>query len=66
MGCSAARQNVLACLAALEHVLRPEGWRGAAGAGVDAAIAHYAAAGVRTVAGGAIDESLGAGGIGRI
>jgi (S)-ureidoglycine-glyoxylate aminotransferase len=44
MGCSATRQNVLLCLAALETVLRREGWRVAAGAGVDAALEHYAAA----------------------
>ena len=41
MGYSAQRQNVLACLAALEHVLRAEGWRDATGAGVAAAISHY-------------------------
>ena len=44
MGCSATRQNVLLCLAALEAVLRREGWKVAAGAGVDAALEHYASA----------------------
>ena len=64
MGYSAQRQNVLLCLAALEHVLRAEGWRAAPAAGVEAALAHYKRAGtdaeVRT------DENLGAGGIGRV
>jgi len=64
MGYSAQRQNVLLCLAALEHVLRAEGWRAAPAVGVEAALAHYKRAGedneVRT------DESLGAGGIGRV
>jgi (S)-ureidoglycine---glyoxylate transaminase len=64
MGYAAARPNVLLCLAALESVLRGEGWRAPAGAGVDAALAHYAAAGAPPVTG--VDESLGAGGIGRI
>ncbi|HEU5322171.1 MAG TPA: alanine--glyoxylate aminotransferase family protein, partial [Methylomirabilota bacterium] len=45
MGCSATRRNVLLCLAALEHVLRAEGWRAAPGAGVDAARVHYESAG---------------------
>ena len=64
MGYAAQRQNVLLCLGALEHVLRGEGWRMAASAGVDAALAHYAAAG----AGAAwrLDDSLGASGIGRV
>ena len=65
MGYSARRQNALLCLAALEMVLRLEGWRAAPGAGVQAALAHYAAQG-----GGAgdppADDSLGAGGIGRV
>ena len=43
MGYSAQRQNVLLCLAALEEVLRAEGWKSEPGAGVDAAVAHYAA-----------------------
>ncbi len=43
MGYSAQRQFVLLCLAALENVLRREGFRMAAGAGVDAALAYYAA-----------------------
>jgi len=63
MGYSAQRQNVLLCLAALENVLRGEGWRAPAGAGVEAALAHYAAAGngerLRT------DDNIGAGGIGQ-
>jgi (S)-ureidoglycine---glyoxylate transaminase len=46
MGHSARRENVLLCLAALEQVLRREGWKAEAGAGVEAAIAHYGAAGV--------------------
>lgn len=62
MGCSASRPNVLLCLAALEQVLRTEGLRVEAGAGVDAARARYRAAGV---ADGGVDDSLGAGGIGR-
>ena len=45
LGYSASRQNVLLCLAALETVLRREGWRTPAGAGVDAALACYEAAG---------------------
>jgi (S)-ureidoglycine-glyoxylate aminotransferase len=64
MGYAAARPNVLLCLAALESVLRGEGWRAPAGTGVDAALAHYTAAGGTTGTG--VDESLGAGGIGRI
>jgi (S)-ureidoglycine-glyoxylate aminotransferase len=64
MGYAAQRQNVLLCLAALEHVLRAEGWRCGAGTGVDAARAHYAAAGAD--AGGRVDDSLGARGIGRV
>jgi (S)-ureidoglycine-glyoxylate aminotransferase len=63
MGYSARRENVLLALAALESVLRREGWKAEAGAGVDAAVARYAAAG----AGGLdVGDSLGAGGIGRI
>jgi aspartate aminotransferase-like enzyme len=42
LGYSATRRNVLLCLAALEAVLRREGWRAEPGAGVDAALAHYA------------------------
>ena len=45
MGHSARRENVLLCLAALEQVLRREGWKTEAGAGVEAATAHYGAAG---------------------
>ena len=62
MGHSAQRQNVLLCLAALEHVLRRQGWRAAAGAGVEAAAAHYATAGATAVD---VSDSLGAGGAGR-
>lgn len=63
MGYSASRRNVLLCLAALEHVLRGEGWRHHAGAGVDAALAHYRSAGEERTS---VDDSLGAGGIGRV
>ena len=64
MGYSAQRQNVLLCLAALENALRAEGWRGAAGAGVEAALAHYArAAPVESLG---IADNLGAKGIGLI
>jgi len=42
MGSSATRRNVLLCLAALDTVLRQQGWRAVPGAGVDAALAHYA------------------------
>ncbi len=62
MGYSARRQNVVLCLVALEAVLREEGWRAAPGAGVQAALAHYRAAGEGEVE---VQESLGAGGIGR-
>ena len=63
MGYSARRENVLLALVALESVLRREGWK--AGAGVEAALACYAASGA--AAGRRdVDESLGAGGIGRI
>src|SRR5215468_11810623 len=64
MGYSAQRQFVLVCLAALETVLRREGFNAPAHAGVDAAFTHYAAlegASTRSVA-----DNLGAGGIGRI
>ena len=65
MGYSARRENILLCLAALESVLRREGWKAEGGAG--AALAHYAASGVAAGATGLdVDESLGAGGIGRI
>ena len=64
MGYAATRQNVLLCLAALEHVLRAEGWRAPAGSGVDGAVAHYARS--ATPAAPGVDNSLGAGGIGRI
>ncbi|HSF31371.1 MAG TPA: alanine--glyoxylate aminotransferase family protein [Candidatus Tectomicrobia bacterium] len=45
LGYSASRRNVLLCLAALEVVLRREGWKVVAGAGVDAALGFYASAG---------------------
>ncbi len=45
LGYSATRQNVLLCLAALEAVLRREGWKFVAGAGVDAALGYYASCG---------------------
>ena len=45
MGYSASRPNVLACLAGLEQVLRGEGRRVASGAGIQAALARYAALG---------------------
>jgi len=63
MGYSAQRQFVLVCLAALEHALRLEGHRAAAGAGLDAALAHYAAAGPATRD---TADNLGASGIGRL
>jgi (S)-ureidoglycine---glyoxylate transaminase len=46
LGYSAARQNILLCLAALEVVLRREGWKVGAGAGVDAALGYYVAASI--------------------
>jgi (S)-ureidoglycine-glyoxylate aminotransferase len=64
MGYAAQRQNVLLCLAALEHVLRGEGWQVPASAGVNAALAHYAKTGAD--AAWRVDESLGASGIGRV
>jgi aspartate aminotransferase-like enzyme len=64
MGHSAARANILLCLAALEAVLRGEGWRADPGAGVAAAEAHYRTASVDAT--GAVDDSLGAQGIGQI
>jgi len=64
MGYAATRQNVLLCLAALEHVLRAEGWRAPAGGGVDAAVARYA--GTPETAASSVSDTLGAGGIGRI
>ena len=63
MGYSAARRNVLLCLAALEHVLRRQGWRAAPGAGVEAAAAHYAASGAGAEED--VGDSLGARGAGR-
>jgi (S)-ureidoglycine-glyoxylate aminotransferase len=63
MGYSATRQNVLSCLVALEAVLRRQGWRAEAGAGVEAAAGHYRAAGPSAEA--PADDSLGAAGIGR-
>ena len=61
MGYSARRQNVLLCLAALESVLRVERFDSAAGAGVAAARACYAKAGLADTDTG---DSLGARGIG--
>ena len=68
MGYSARRENILLCLAALENVLRREGWKAEAGAGVEAALAHYGASGAAAGAASGldVDDSLGAGGIGRI
>ncbi len=63
MGYSASRRNVLLGLVALEHVLRGEGWRAHPGAGVDAALAYYRAVGEESTS---VDDSLGAGGIGRV
>jgi len=48
MGYSASRRNVLTGLAALESVLRREGFRAPGGVGVEAALAHYAAVGADT------------------
>ncbi len=64
MGYSASRQNVLLCLAALESALRRQGWRAAPGAGVEAAVAHYAACAPAPDI--EPEDSLGADGIGRI
>ncbi len=61
MGYSARRQNVLLCLAALESVLRAEGFDSSPNAGVEAARAFYAKAGV---ADGKMGDNLGASGIG--
>jgi (S)-ureidoglycine-glyoxylate aminotransferase len=63
MGYAAQRQNILLCLAALEHVLRGEGWAAPPGAGVEAARARYAADGATRLR---VDDSLGAHGIGRV
>ncbi len=63
MGASASRRNVLTCLVALEHVLRAQGWTCEPGAAVDAAKRWYREAGVGDVA---VEESLGAEGIGHI
>jgi (S)-ureidoglycine-glyoxylate aminotransferase len=64
MGYSAQRPHVLLFLAAFESVLRREGVPVPAGAGVDAALAHYAT--VPGAAAGGVDDSLGAAGIGRV
>lgn len=64
MGYAAWRPNILLCLAALESVLRREGWAVPGGAGVEAALTHYAAVGGEQSVG--VDDSLGAGGIGRL
>jgi (S)-ureidoglycine---glyoxylate transaminase len=63
MGYSASRQNVLTCLTALEQTLRVQGWTCAPGAAFEAAGAHYRAAGQTDRR---VDDSLGAGGVGRI
>ncbi len=63
MGYSARRQNVLLCLAALESVLRREGFPLPAGGGVEAALADYAAAGEPSTS---VNDNLGAEGIGRV
>jgi (S)-ureidoglycine-glyoxylate aminotransferase len=63
MGYAAQRPNVLLCLAALEHVLRADGWKCGAAAGVEAALAHYTRNGVDARG---VDDSLGARGIGRV
>ena len=64
MGHAAQRRNVLFCLAALERVLARQGWRAAPGAGFDAAVAHYTAAG-ETPGDTDVADSLGARGMGR-
>ena len=64
MGYAAARPNVLQCLAALEHVLRAEGWTAPPGAGVDAAVAHYTADGEAHAPD--VGDSLGAPGVGQV
>jgi (S)-ureidoglycine-glyoxylate aminotransferase len=64
MGYSAMRRNVLLGLAALETVLRQQGWPAGPGAGVDAALAHYASLGPDPT-GPDVSENLGAQGIGR-
>jgi (S)-ureidoglycine-glyoxylate aminotransferase len=61
MGYSARRQNVLLCLVALESVLRAEGFDSSPSAGVEAARAFYAKAGVTD---GKMGDNLGASGIG--
>jgi (S)-ureidoglycine-glyoxylate aminotransferase len=45
LGYSATRQNILLGLAALEAVLRRQGWKTTAGAGVDAALGYYTSCG---------------------
>jgi aspartate aminotransferase-like enzyme len=65
MGYAADRRNVLLCLAALEQVLRRQGWRAPAGAGVEGAVTHYTAAGVAP-ADGHVSDSLGARGTGQM
>jgi (S)-ureidoglycine-glyoxylate aminotransferase len=63
MGYAAQARNVVLCLAALEQVLRGEGWKCGASAGVEAARALYVQRGERPRA---VDDSLGARGIGRV
>ncbi|HEU4369836.1 MAG TPA: alanine--glyoxylate aminotransferase family protein [Methylomirabilota bacterium] len=64
MGYSAQRPNILLGLAALESALRHEGVPISAHAGVDAALAYYAATSADVVR--SVDDSLGARGIGSI
>lgn len=64
MGYAAQRQNVLTCLTALEQVLRRQGWRAAPGAGLEAAVAHYASTDASTAAVD-VGDSLGARGAGQ-
>lgn len=45
MGYVCRKSNILRCVASLEHVMRRNGYKAPAGAGVDAAMAVYAAAG---------------------
>ena len=69
MGYSARRENVLLSLAALESVLRREGWKAEAGGGWTPPSRTIAASGAAAGPSGAnldVDESLGAGGDRRI
>ena len=64
MGYAAQRQHILLCLAALASVLRREGFNCPMHAGVDAALAHYAAHASDRPPN--VGDNLGAEGIGRI